>query len=329
MVRRNAYSVEEMDSLGSRAEALIRQVKESNVLTPEQKQGILKSNELSEEEINRFGESARIHSIFRIHLFSQLFRDYIREPRKLDVAADLLGEDLFCPNDLYFFKAPGVGRPICWHQDSWYFRNIYETPDGESIEDVSIGTWLAIDEATRENGCLWVIPGSHKRGVVEHSENEEKQFLKFEADIAGQIKKDAVPVEVPKGALIFFNNALLHSSTHNLSDRRRRAYIVHFMKATVHHTERGRNQVWATRLRLGIPEAYICGQRFPECVQTPDDEECLNWDNAIGKPMTQEDLILPSVCPLGDAGAQPQQIRHVPEHKKPGHQQIRSTARPQ
>ena len=308
VVRKDAYSLEEVDRLGNRVRGLIRQVEESEVLNPEQKQKILMQNELSDEEAEHYGEAARIHSIFRLHLYSQMVREYIRDRMKLDVARDLLGEDLFCPNDLYFFKAPGVGREIGWHQDSWYFRNTYESTNGESIDKGTLGTWVAVDDATLENGCLWVIPGSHKRGVVEHSAVEAQQTLqvKFNADIAKELEKDAIPVEARRGTLIYFNNALLHSSKSNLSNLPRRAYVVHYMKATIRHTEQGSNQLkFALKYGLGIPEGYISGGRFDRCVQTPDDEQCLDWDSAIGRKLTREDLVLPALREFADSPTQP------------------------
>ena len=205
----------------------------------------------------------------------------------------MLGPDLFCPNDLYFFKAPGTGRPIAWHQDSWYFNNTYESSEGSALEDTSIGTWLAIDDANVKNGCLWGIAGSHLAGVVEHSEigHGEDLPVRHSADVARFLKENEIPVEVSKGSLVFFNNALLHRSTPNHSDTFRRAYVVHYMMATIRH-----KAAWFFRggpKRMGdwgTVEAYIHGRQIDGCVKTTSEEASLDWDAAVGRDLKAEEV---------------------------------------
>ena len=292
-IRRDAYSLAEVDALGDRVDALIAQVETSEVLNPEQKQTILKKN--SSAKIMTGPDS--LNSLFRIHMFSNMVREHIRDRRRLDVATVLVGEDLFCPNDLYFLKPAGTGHPIAWHQDSWYFTNTYETGDSAPIEYASIGTWLAIDDARVDNGCLWVIPKSHKQGVIDHEDAGITEALpvKRQAVVPEEMEKHAVPVEVPKGTLVFFNNALLHCSTPNRSNDFRRAYIVHYMKSTIRHTGSGTagHRQKILDLGWGTPEAYICGRQMPGCVQTTPEEESMNWDKALGRTLTEEDIRIP------------------------------------
>ncbi len=281
-VRMGAYEAEEVDALGRHINWLIDQMEESPALTQEQRRILLIRNGQASAQTG----PASLLSLFRISLFSRLVRQHIQHERRLVVAQALLGPDLFCPNDLYFLKPPGTGKAVAWHQDSWYFRNTYQSSLGKPIEGITLGTWLAIDDADVDNGCLWVIPGTHKHGIVDHDEdpNREDKFLgKNIPRITDEMEKQAVPVEGPKGSLVFFNNALLHRSTPNRSERYRRAYVVHYMDATIQHTELGYRTMpnkiasWG----WGTMETYISGQQFPGCVQTTPEAARLNWDHGI------------------------------------------------
>ena len=85
-----------------------------------------------------------------------------------------------------------------------------------------VGGWLAMDDATVENGCLWIIPGSHKRGIIyPHEKHNDRRF-----DCAGQSEQfpwtdgDSVPVEVKAGSIVFFNGYLLHRLAAQLRQNR-------------------------------------------------------------------------------------------------------------
>ena len=143
-IRRAAYSLAEVDALGDRVAALIAQVETSEVLNPEQKQTILKKN--SSAKIMTGPDS--LNSLFRIHMFSNMVGEHIRDRRRLDVATELVGEDLFCPNDLYFLKPAGTGHPIAWHQDSWYFTN---------SKDPSVSVITDRMRPAHHSVSLWII----------------------------------------------------------------------------------------------------------------------------------------------------------------------------
>lgn len=285
-IRLDAFDIYEIDALRDRIEDLVELIETSEVLTEKEKQAILKRNAGTDATSG----PASLNSITRLHRFSALVRSHIRDPRRLDAVTEIVGSDLFCPNDLYFFKPPGTGRPIAWHQDSWYFRNIYVSSVGDAIDQSTIGTWLALDDADEANGCLWVIPGSHRLGVIDHSQVESDDYLlQKRVTVSDEMEERAMPVEVPKGALVFFNNALLHRSTPNRSDRFRRAYIVHYMKATIQHTG-NRPRIPEGTEHWGTPEMYICGQQLPGCVQTTLEQDSMGWDRALERTLTEDDI---------------------------------------
>ncbi len=84
--------------------------------------------------------------------YDQVFLDHARNPGILDVVESLLGPDIKLMGDQFFLKPPG-GIEKTYHQDSPYFL----------IEPMAlVSSWAAIDDVTLENGCMWVIPGSHR-----------------------------------------------------------------------------------------------------------------------------------------------------------------------
>ena len=182
-----------------------------------------------------------MHSIHHISYYSPEFLARTRDPRLTDPIVDLIGPNLLGLNNLYIWKAPKIGLGFPWHQDRWYFNWQYKT-------EKTVGTWTAIDAADIENGCLYVIPGSHKHGVQQHDDLEGSQQNEFKI-VRNARDEDGVPVEVPPGSVIFFNNGLLHKSTDNRSSRFRRCNVAHYITADAErvpnkHGKKGRPVMW-------------------------------------------------------------------------------------
>ncbi|MDE0637194.1 MAG: phytanoyl-CoA dioxygenase family protein [Candidatus Poribacteria bacterium] len=171
-------------------------------------------------------EASGINAIHKIHHVSCYIPEFlarVRDARLTDPIVDLLGPNLLGLNNLYIWKAPKIGLGFPWHQDKWYFNHQYKT-------EKTVGTWTAIDAAAKENGCLYVIPGSHKFGILAHEDLEGSQQAEFKI-ARGARDEDGVAVEVPPGAVVWFNNQLLHKSTDNHSLRFRRCNVAHYISA--------------------------------------------------------------------------------------------------
>ena len=169
-------------------------------------------------------EESGIHAMHKIHHVSCYISEFlarVRDPRLTDPIVDLLGPNLLGLNNLYIWKAPKIGLGFPWHQDKWYFNHQYKT-------EMTVGTWTAIDPADRDNGCLYVIPGSHKYGILEHEDLEGSQQSEFKI-ARGARDEDGIAVEVPPGGIVWFNNQLLHKSTDNHSLRFRRCNVAHYI----------------------------------------------------------------------------------------------------
>ncbi|HWD40942.1 MAG TPA: phytanoyl-CoA dioxygenase family protein [Fimbriimonas sp.] len=158
------------------------------------------------------------------HKISGPMNDAIAQPSLVDVLTHVIGPNVKCMQSMLFIKA--AGKPgQAWHQDEIYIPT----------RDRSLaGAWIALDDATVENGCLWVIPGSQKRGVLyQMQDHNDRRF-----DCAGQshgfpyTNDDAVPVEVKAGSIVFFNGYLLHRSLPNYAPGGyRRSLVNHYMSA--------------------------------------------------------------------------------------------------
>lgn len=134
----------------------------------------------------------------------------------------LLGEDIDCFQSQFIFKNPGVmGQP--WHQDGWYFR--FNQP-------LQVGVWVALSRATLENGCLWVVPGSHRAETIfDHVPDSRPGSLNGYQEIVSEDTSREEPVLMEPGDVLFFHSYLMHRSTDNVADYRRSAMVYHFAPA--------------------------------------------------------------------------------------------------
>ena len=167
---------------------------------------------------------ARFLAIHFPHKISPLIRDTLAHPCIVDVLTRVIGPNVKSMQSMLFIKH--AGKPgQAWHQDE----------DFIPTRDRSLGAaWIALDDATVDNGCLWVIPGSHQPGILwplrQHS-NPEYDSIPESFDFPYG-DTDAIAVEVPAGSIVFFHGYLLHKS---LKNRRkagfRRALVNHYMSA--------------------------------------------------------------------------------------------------
>jgi phytanoyl-CoA hydroxylase len=139
----------------------------------------------------------------------------MRHPQLLAIITKLLGDrEPVCFQEMALLKPPH-GREKPWHQDHAYFN----LQLGEPV----VGVWIALDEATAENGCMHVIPGSHRAGAVVHFKRRDWQIC--DSSIAGN-RITAVPLK--PGGLMLFDGLLQHGTPHNPTNQRRRALQFHY-----------------------------------------------------------------------------------------------------
>jgi len=213
-----AVSPEELQALKDETVAFCRGQRGEVNGTPESPAAM---RALSDDEVLQ-----RFLCIHHVHKASDLMLEYLAHPVIREVLTRVIGPNVKCMQSMLFIKS--AGKPgQAWHQDEDYIPT----------RDRSLaGAWIAMDPATVENGCLWVIPGSHKRGVLypQYPHKDPRyDCAPGSYDFPYDETRDAVPVEVPAGAIVFFNGYLLHRSLPNRAPEGtyRRVLVNHYMSA--------------------------------------------------------------------------------------------------
>jgi ectoine hydroxylase-related dioxygenase (phytanoyl-CoA dioxygenase family) len=155
------------------------------------------------------------------------FHDLIWSPAYRMAAYQLLGQSFRLFHDQLFCKPAKHGGVVAWHQDFSYWT--FTKPMHH------LTCWIALDDATKENGCLYFVPGSHKWGLLPITGltgdmNAVKEVLNKEQL---EIFEKRVANELPKGYASFHHPLTMHGSYSNYSERPRRAVVLNAMD---HHT---------------------------------------------------------------------------------------------
>jgi phytanoyl-CoA hydroxylase len=146
---------------------------------------------------------------------------------------------------MYIFKQPRIGGEVRWHQDASYLR---------SLSSPVVGIWIAVEDATLENGCLQVQAGGHKsplREVYEVDPDSRQGELRTIDLTPWPSLGESQPIEIAAGGIIVFSDLLPHYSRANRSARSRQALTLHFSE----HDAEWSPLNWLQRRRL--PPFYL------------------------------------------------------------------------
>lgn len=171
-----------------------------------------------------------------------LFR-YLAHPRVLDVIECFLGPDIVLWSSHFIAKPGGDGKAVPWHTDGDYWGNRLEP-----MEVITL--WLAVDESTRENGCMRVIPGSHR---WQHPGREAYRPVDtsthvFSTELQNVDESQAMDIELAIGECSFHDAWTVHASAPNHSSKRRCGYTMRYMPAhVVHNDTSGRHRIYLLR----------------------------------------------------------------------------------
>ena len=158
------------------------------------------------------------------HKLSPAAERALHAPRIVDALVSVIGPNVKAMQSMLFIKSEGKPGQA-WHQDEFFIPT----------RDRSLtAAWIALDDATIENGCLWVLPGSHRRGVIypARDQDDPRFDCTTESYDFPYRDADAVPVEIPAGTALIFNGYLLHRSLENSGKHGyRRALANHYMSA--------------------------------------------------------------------------------------------------
>ena len=183
------------------------------------------SENLSDDQI-----LANILCIHQPHFISPIMEKYVKHPELCGVLSQITAAHIpfwdgsvKCMQSMLFVKPSGF-QGQSWHQDE-----IYIPTRDRSL----IGGWIAMDDATVENGCLWVIPGSHQMGYLysQKPHGNPDEFDSADLESYGFDETLEVPIEVKTGTVVFFNGYLLHRSRKNRGQTYRRVLVNHYCNA--------------------------------------------------------------------------------------------------
>ena len=142
-------------------------------------------------------------------------------PRVAEVLEELLEKPALGVQTMFYYKPPGsCGQGM--HQDNF---SLLAKPTS------CIGAWTPLDDATEENGCLWVVPGSNKDGLICPDKEKTTRWLNYGDSHITRFPRETKPIPVPvmRGQTLFFNGNLIHGSGPNRSQSRwRRTFIGHY-----------------------------------------------------------------------------------------------------
>lgn len=171
-------------------------------------------------DLKNAAPEARISKVFNNHL-SGAAKAFSEDARVGKLVSALLGDapvDVF--QSQFIFKNPGAwGQP--WHQDSHYF---------DFNQQPQIGVWLALTEATLDNGCLAVMDGSHQGPIHRHDPDPRPGSNYGYLEVFDYDFSDAKPVLMERGDLLVFHSYLLHRSFDNRAESARMAMVYHYGK---------------------------------------------------------------------------------------------------
>lgn len=165
-----------------------------------------------------------------MHDLDPVFGEFSRDPRLADIARAIGIAQPLLFQSMYIFKQPRIGGEVRWHQDASFFYT----------EPLSVTAfWFALEDATRNNGCLWVQAGGHTSPLRQRfCVRDGAAHLETIDETPWPDMAHATPLEVESGTLVVFDGRLPHYSAPNHSPKSRHAYTLHVVDgSTAYATE--------------------------------------------------------------------------------------------
>ena len=155
-----------------------------------------------------------------------------RHPRIIDIVEQIVGPDIVLWGTTLFYKRPIAGPETGWHRDGQVWP----------IEPLATTTvWIAATESTTANGCLRVIPGSHKARRIGKHVFEGRRDMIVRRSLAQEEfdERKAIDIELEAGQMVLFDVYTIHGAAHNRGSMPRAGYALRFMPSTSHFNHDG------------------------------------------------------------------------------------------
>ena len=182
----------------------------------EQSRQITESNGLFDLEPGHRADEPKLRRLINPVQAHHVYRETLKHERILDIVSQLIGPSIWTNGNKLNMKSGGFGSPVEWHQDwAWYpFTN-----------DHLLAVGVCMDDMTEENGCLLVIPGSHKGPILDHHSDG---YFAGAVTEEGFDNSAAEKVEVKAGGISIHHVRVLHGSLPNLSPHPRRLLLFQY-----------------------------------------------------------------------------------------------------
>jgi ectoine hydroxylase-related dioxygenase (phytanoyl-CoA dioxygenase family) len=178
-----------------------------------------RSDVLSEERAVKQGEQregiARYRKLERMGRYNEfIWNAYYSNPQVLEFVRQFIGDDILIKYDSVFLKPARKGGSTPWHQDIGLWRD-------DNVN--AFNCWIAVESATKENGCLQLVPGTHREGLVEHVIYPDSLHEELPREVvAARLKQQEVfHAELQPGDAVMWQSYLWHYSPPNLSNHSR------------------------------------------------------------------------------------------------------------
>ena len=196
----------------------------------------------------------------KCHLAFKWLEDIAHHPKILDAVEDLIGPDILLYLSTFWFKDARDGKFVSWHRDSAYY--------GLDPHDV-ITLWLAFTDATPENGCMKVLPGSHQWPDQQHVETyDENNLLSRGQTIRDLDTSAATDMPLEPGQMSIHHNKTIHSSEPNNADWPRVGFAIHFAASSVRQAQF--DDAMAIHIRGEDPDGNWLEDPRPEFELSPE-----------------------------------------------------------
>jgi hypothetical protein len=174
----------------------------------------------------------------------------ISDDRLLDIAEAFIGPNIALFASHYIAKPPGDGQPVLWHQDGHYWPL-------EPMEVVTL--WLAVDDSDVENGCMRVLPGTHRsHHLYDHSQHtEQANVLSSQIDLSSVEESRAADIEIKAGGVSVHDPFLIHGSNANNSTRRRAGLTIRYIPTSTRILVEDMETGWDVKEKGTFPSAFL------------------------------------------------------------------------
>ena len=162
-------------------------------------------------EINGLGRN-------NIHYISPVFDQIVHKPTLLNLIESIVGENILVAGSVLFIKEPDTKGFVSWHQDGKY----------QGFQPYNCVTvWIALTNVNEENGCMWMWPKSHKKGILEHNDTfDEDNLLTRGQTIKNVPDKETVPIVLKPGQLSLHHPLTVHASSLNKTNSKRIGFVI-------------------------------------------------------------------------------------------------------